>query len=390
MQLSSASSKKNSLQISKILAGDKLFLHAAGHPIIYYVLMAFNDHPEINSVTIVASKENQKELQNLVKESHFPKVQKIILGEKTRQKSLEKGFSLLEKIAKKDDVILVHNAANPLVSEEEISQIIEHATLHGASIVGHYITATIKEIDDQRIIKTHDRNKLFAAQTPQAAKFHLLKKAIEKAKKDKFEATDEAMLLENIGQKIVYLEANESNFKITTEADYRRLKVVLGEMPESFHVGFGQDSHRFATTKKGLTLAGLTFPDHPRLEADSDGDIILHAIFNAISQAIGEKSLGFYADPLCEKGIKDSKEYLKIMLKKIKQQKLKLNSVGLMIECKTPKIDPISGQLKKSLSKLLELDTRRIGITATSGENLTDFGRGLGVQCFAIVSLIKS
>ena len=76
-------------------------------------------------------------------------------------------------------------------------------------------------------------------------------------------------------------------------------------------------------------------------------------------------------------------------MKKIKKQHFTVNSVGIMIECKTPKIDPLVSKIKKFLSAFLGLDARRIGITATSGEYLTSFGQGLGIQCFAIVSLVK-
>ena len=67
---------------------------------------------------------------------------------------------------------------------------------------------------------------------------------------------------------------------------------------------------------------------------------------------------------------------------------LEIGNVGLMMECKIPKIDPIAKKLKQSLAKILDIDIRKVGITATSGENMTVFGSGLGVQCFAIVSLL--
>ena len=117
--------------------------------------------------------------------------------------------------------------------------------------------------------------------------------------------------------------------------------------------------------------------------------MIIHALFNALSQSIGDMSLGFYADQLCEEGVKDSKKYLESVLIRVKKQKFRLNSVGIMIECGDPKIDPLVKKIKKSLSELLNIDTRKIGITATSGENKTIFGSGLGIQCFVVISLIK-
>lgn len=368
---------------------DKLFLEVKGNPLIYYSLMAFNDHPKIHSITIVANKNNKKQVEAVVKNHRFPKVRKVILGGSTRQDSVIKGIKSLEKEARTDDVILVHNAANPLPATEEISSTISHTIKIGACIVGRFLTSTVKEVGDRHIVKTHDRKKLFAAETPQAGLFRIFQKAITTVQKNKLKITDEAMMFEAIGQKVAYVEAHEHNFKITHEADYLKLKAILGDNPSDFRVGIGQDSHMFEEKKKGLVLGGLKLKGELKLKANSDGDVILHAIFNALSQAIGDMSLGFYADEKFRQGITDSKKYLTPLLKKIQKQGLHINSLGIMIEAAHPKIDPISPKIKESLEGILHLPAHRIGITATSGEKLSAFGEGLGIQCFAIVSLRK-
>ena len=367
---------------------DKMLSFVAGKPLIYYTLVSFNDHPDLSDIVLVVNKKNRPQIEKMIKEYHFSKIKKIVLGGKSRQGSLEKGFKVLQKPAK-DDVVLVHNGANPLVSEYEITSTIAKTADMGACIVGHYITSTVKEVDDQHVIKTHNREKLFAAETPQGATYSILKKALEAAKKSKLGATDEAMMLEAIDQKVAFIPASENNFKVTRPSDLKRLADILGEMPEDVRIGIGQDSHMFDKEKTGLVLAGVEFPNEQKLEANSDGDVILHAIFNGISQAIGEKSLGFYADPMCEKGEKNSAKYLEVIVKKMKKQGYKVNSLGIMLECKKPKIDPQVSKMRKNLSDLLDLPTRNIGITATTGEELTAFGKGLGIQCFAIVSLRK-
>ncbi|MCX6734726.1 MAG: 2-C-methyl-D-erythritol 4-phosphate cytidylyltransferase [Candidatus Peregrinibacteria bacterium] len=368
---------------------DKLLLQVGGKPLVYHSLVAFNDHPEIDGIILVVNKANKFDLERIVKKYHLPKVKKIVIGGLTRQSSFAIGFEALPKNLKKDDVIIAHNGDNPCVSHEEIDSVIKESKENGACIAGHYVTSTIKEVNDKHILKTHDRDKLFAAETPQAATYSLFVKALEHAKKKKLDVTDEAMLLESIGQNVSYIEASENNFKITTNHDLQKVRAVFGDLPEDFRVGLGQDSHVFDSEVLGLTLAGIFIPDQPKLKANSDGDVILHATFNALSQAIGDMSLGFYADDLCEKGVKDSRKYLDVILKKVEQQKFKINSLGLMIECKKPKIDPLTLKLKKSLCSILNLPPSRIGITATTGEELTMFGAGLGIQCFAIVSLVK-
>lgn len=369
---------------------DKMLVLAAGKPLVYYTIAAFNDHDRIDSITMVVNGANKDEIQKIVKQYNFKKVKSFVIGGVLRQGSLEKGLARLDGKAKDEDLVLVHNGDNPLPSYEEIYEAISQAEEHGACIVGRPVTSTIKETGENHIIKTHDRSKLLAAETPQVATMKLLKKGLKHAKDNQLEVTDEAMLMEAIGQPVAHIEASENNFKITTQADLLRLKIILGEMPEDVRMGIGQDSHEFEEVKKGLTIAGIHLEKEKKMKANSDGDVVLHAIFNAISQAIGDKSLGFYADPLCEQGIKDSRKYLEPLLKRLKKEKFELNSLGLMIECKTPQIEPISAKMKKSLSEILGLNIRRIGITATSGENLTSFGAGLGIQCFAIVSLVKA
>ena len=370
-------------------AKDKMLLPAGGHPVIYYSIMAMNDHPEISSIVIVVNKYNKTQIEKICKLYRFKKVAHIVLGAGTRQKSFAKGFGILNKKATKDAVVVVHNGANPLPSFQEISEVIKQSHKHGACIVGHKMTSTLKETKNKQIIKTHNRDNFFTAETPQAAKYELFKKAIANATKKKLNTTDEAMLLEAIGQKVVHIPADENNFKLTTQSDYFKLKAILGDIPDDFRVGIGQDSHVFENNKKGLVLAGVKFPKDYKLRANSDGDVILHALFNGISQAIGDMSIGFYADDICKKGITDSKKYIEIILQKMKKQNFKVNSVGIMLEGSYPKIDPVVSKLKKSLAEILDIKTPRIGITATTGENATIFGEGLGLQCFAIVSLIK-
>jgi 2-C-methyl-D-erythritol 2,4-cyclodiphosphate synthase len=156
-------------------------------------------------------------------------------------------------------------------------------------------------------------------------------------------------------------------------------------------VGMGQDSHRFEdeASTKPLVLGGVVFPGHPGLQANSDGDVVLHAVFNALSQAIGKRSLGVYADPLCAKGITDSREYLRVALDMVRAAGYTVNNVGVSIEARRPKIEPKAGEMKTSLARLLDVAEDQVGITATSGEGLTAFGRGEGIQVLVIVSLVR-
>ncbi|NLC31472.1 MAG: 2-C-methyl-D-erythritol 2,4-cyclodiphosphate synthase [Candidatus Moranbacteria bacterium] len=156
-----------------------------------------------------------------------------------------------------------------------------------------------------------------------------------------------------------------------------------------FRVGFGQDSHQFSKDEnKKLILGGVEVRGYRGLESNSDGDPISHALCAAIEQALGRTNFSVYADEMCKKGIIDSLEYLRVAKNHIEEAGYALNNLGISVEGKVPRILPIEGEIKDSLAEVLSIEKNKIGINATTGEELTAFGRGEGIQVFAIVSLV--
>jgi 2-C-methyl-D-erythritol 2,4-cyclodiphosphate synthase len=158
----------------------------------------------------------------------------------------------------------------------------------------------------------------------------------------------------------------------------------------TFRIGFGQDSHIFSNKPdRKLILGGYLLENEKGLEGDSDGDVAIHAICRAIEQALGNPDFHGYAGPMCKKGTKDSREYLKVALRNAQDAGFEVNNLGLSFECQEPKIAPIADKIKKILSIILKIEEAQIGINASTGDGMTAFGEGRGIQCFAIVSLIK-
>ena len=154
--------------------------------------------------------------------------------------------------------------------------------------------------------------------------------------------------------------------------------------------GVGQDSHRFLTadSSKLCVIAGIVFEDVPGLAADSDGDIVFHAICNAISSVTGVPILGGIAIELCHKdGTTDSQVYLQKALDTLGKQKVQ--HVALTIEGKRPKFQPRIMEMRRNIAKVMRLDISQVGLTATSGDGLTDFGCGDGLQCFCILTTME-
>jgi 2-C-methyl-D-erythritol 2,4-cyclodiphosphate synthase len=153
-------------------------------------------------------------------------------------------------------------------------------------------------------------------------------------------------------------------------------------------VGIGQDSHRFdfEDKEKKLVLGGVVFEGYPPLQGNSDADVILHSVTNAVSGVTCVNILGSISDDLClNKGIKDSSVYLNEALKYLGDNKIVHLSIS--IECLKPKITPKIPEIRSSLSRLLGIPENCIGITATTGEGLTQFGQGLGIQVFSCITV---
>jgi 2-C-methyl-D-erythritol 2,4-cyclodiphosphate synthase len=163
----------------------------------------------------------------------------------------------------------------------------------------------------------------------------------------------------------------------------------FGRIP-IYRSGIGQDSHRFlpADSSKPCVISGIIFDGVPGLDADSDGDIVLHAICNAITSVSGVPILGGIANDLCRKdGITDSAVYLARALQTLGKQKIV--HLALTIEGKRPHFEEKIPSMRRKIAHLMNLSEKQVGITATSGDGLTDFGCGDGLQCFCILTTVE-
>lgn len=160
-----------------------------------------------------------------------------------------------------------------------------------------------------------------------------------------------------------------------------------------YKIGLGLDSHKIKPRKlknnKSLVLGGVEVSKDFYVAADSDGDVIIHSLCNAFSTALGGGSIDTWAGPLFKKGITDSREYLKIILKKVKNGGFEIGNVAIMVEAGRPRLEKFRKKIQGSLVGLLGIEKENIGLAFTTGENLTAFGEGKGIQVFSTVLLQK-
>lgn len=326
-----------------------------------------------HQVIVVAPEDDLESLQSLVSEEVT-----VIPGGSTRFQSVLKGVEQADS-----DLVLIHNVANPLADEQDF-QVLQQwvARKDGAAFVGQPVVDTLRRVGEQET-SSLDRNNVWRVQTPQAFRRNTLLQLMQEAEGDHH--TDEVQLYELESLPIAAFETTEINQKITYKKDLGWAEAL---MSKETLIGLGEDSHAFDTTGH-MMIAGVKVDEVPKLKGNSDGDVILHALYNAISSALGERSLGPTADPMAEQGILDSSEYLKVILDIAEERGFRPYQVSISLECARPKVEPLVESLKERLSELLDIPTQRIGITATSGEELSSFGKGEGVRCHTVVSLVR-
>ena len=196
---------------------NKQFIKLEGKEIIAYTIEKFYNNSNIEDIVVVVKEDESEFFKKEILDKYNFKNVKIAYGGKERQDSVYNGLKLLDE---KCDVVLIHDGARPFVSDKIIDKSIEEAKEHKAIVVGVPVKDTIKVIDnDKNIVDTPNRSVLWAVQTPQTFDYNILIDAYKDAFKNKFYGTDDAMLVERIGDKVKMVEGSYNNIKITTQED---------------------------------------------------------------------------------------------------------------------------------------------------------------------------
>jgi 2-C-methyl-D-erythritol 4-phosphate cytidylyltransferase len=195
-------------------ADNKVYLPLDGRPVLAWTLEAFERCSAVETVVIVAAASEVARAESLTAEYGFIKVRKVVPGGLERQDSVMQGLAALDT-----EGVLVHDAARPLITPEQIEACLRAAEEHGAAALAVPVKDTIKITENGMIVSTPERSRLAAVQTPQAFRRQELLEAHLLARKEGAAATDDAMLLERLGRKVACVPGHETNLKITTPED---------------------------------------------------------------------------------------------------------------------------------------------------------------------------
>lgn len=199
---------------------NKLFLMLQNKPILIHTLQVFEQDQNCTGIWIAVKKEEREYIEGLIKQYEITKIKGLPTGGEERQHSVHACIKEMKNV----NIVLVHDAARPFITEHIIKQLAETAYFQGAAIAGVRVKDTMKVVRDGMIEETIDRERLWSIQTPQAFRFDLLAQAEDVAEKVGFLGTDEAMLVERLGHRIHVVESSYENLKMTTQED-----LVFGE-----------------------------------------------------------------------------------------------------------------------------------------------------------------
>ncbi len=310
-------------------------------------------------------------------------------GGARRQDSVANGLAALPEDC---DTVLVHDAARPFFSAALACALLD-ALAGGAvaAIPAVPVKDTVKQVAGDQVLRTLPRDTLRAVQTPQAFQRCRLDAAHAMARGENWDVTDDAALLERMGDAVYVVPGEEANVKITTLVD---LELLRPDSPALMPcVGWGYDVHRYARGEEGgraFKLGGVAIPKAPSIIAHSDGDVLLHALTDAILGCLGQGDIGQRfpdTDPSFEN--MNSAIFLNETLHAARQAGLQLTHVDLTIVAQTPKIAPWREQIRDNLARLLGLARWQVNVKATTEEGLGFTGEKRGIKAVAAVTGLR-
>lgn len=224
-RMSKAAEKPESIPAEKTGTSRKQFMLLNGVPILIYTLRKFAASPHVTEIVVALRKEDIEWFQGLLDQENFQKPVRLVEGGDSRQESVENALATLDADT---EIVAVHDAVRPFIDQELIAKVIDTAAKDGAAIVGIVPVDTVKQVHLHKVRGTIIRERLALAQTPQAFRFDLLKRAYEKARADNFTGTDESSLVERLEEvEVSVVAGNDRNIKITKPADIDLARLFL-------------------------------------------------------------------------------------------------------------------------------------------------------------------
>ena len=349
---------------------NKLFAPCGTSCVLIEAIKPFLAFDEISKIIVAIHPSFSDELLNSLENAHIDDYRiKLTSGDSTRTRTVK---NALRAVGDDCDYVIIHDGARPYASRILIEQVIDGAKECGASLPLLPLTDSLVNVKDG--VKCVDRTLYRRVQTPVCVERERLLSAYAKCKKDFYD--DISVVQKYAKGQVKVVDGDEKNIKITTKND---LKTDL--------CGIGYDIHRMQAGN-GIKLLGTLIPCEFSFIAHSDGDVAIHALMDAILSAIGEKDIGhlFPVDD-CRYDGADSTDLLRTVLQKAYDKGYALKNVAVSIIAEKPMLAPYIDKMRNNMSAILGIPCQRIGITATTNEQVGELGDCKSIASFATALL---
>ena len=350
---------------------NKLLIPFEGSTVLEKTLSAF-DFPAINEIIVTSSERDFAEISLLGKKLENAKV---VLGGETRTASV---YNALKSATA--DIVLIHDGARPFVTRKVIEGCIETVKAKGSGICAIECRDTVAVVADGKIITVPNRKNLRQIQTPQGFFREKILSAYEQAmREDSTSFTDDSSVFARYYEEPCICEGDSENIKITYATDFNN-KVA--------RCGFGIDTHAFGKEQDYIVLAGVKIPSDSGLIAHSDGDVLVHAVMDALLSAAGLKDIGHYFPDTDDKWKgASSMAMLSQVVALIEREGYGVKNVSVAIQAEKPRMKKYIDEMKNALAKALKVDQTAVGISAGTNEGLGYVGEGKGITVNAYALL---
>lgn len=353
-----------------------------GKPVLRHTIERFIDHPTKPDIYVVIDPQHENLYRTAVQGLNLPQP---IHGGKTRKDSCYNG---LQELSSRSVIgsLLVHDGARPFITPSQIDLVFEALKNHKSVTLGMPVSETLRRADEDGILdKIINRDKAWTIQTPQGFDFKGLCSAHEKFQ-DEDHFTDDCSVMEAAGYKTKVIPGSRQNIKITWTEDLEEAKRIMMQNQRTV-IGQGFDVHAFGSKSvENIRLGGIDVPHNRNLQAHSDGDVVLHAITDAVLGAIGKGDIGLHFPPSDDQWKdKDSRYFLEEAANLLQSKGGRINNLDVTIICERPKLTPVRNDMVSKIAEILDIPTEWINVKATTTEQLGFTGREEGIACQASV-----
>ena len=362
---------------------DKLSFDLGGETVLHRSIRAFEQCPDVTEIVLVAGK-NRAFVEQQAADCAKPV--RIVPGGATRAESAKNGV-----LAAAGEIVAVHDAARPFVSQAVIAAALAAAARCGAAAPAVPVKDTIKQAargdgktvpDACPVQATPDRSTLYAVQTPQCFDRAAYLAALEELDEEKARlVTDDCSLFELTGRPVQLTQGDYANLKITTREDLPRPEQ---KEEHKMRIGHGYDVHRLVEDRK-LILGGVKIPFEKGLLGHSDADVLTHAVMDAVlgAAALGDIGQHFPDNDPAYAGA-DSLKLASHVAQILKEHGYRIENIDTTILCQRPKLAPHIPAMRANLAAAFGLPADAVSVKATTEEHLGFTGEGLGIAAHAV------